>query len=71
MCVGRTLDEAVRFARDLGPAGESIRLASEKAGLQSEAIDAALREAFAPHLRDDGVWATSSTWLITATQGQA
>jgi hypothetical protein len=66
LCVGRTLDEAVGFARDIGPAGEAIRLASAKAGSCSEEIDAALREAFAPLLQDDGVWATSSTWLVTA-----
>lgn len=67
MCVGRNLDEAVSFAREIGPAGEAIRLASEKAGLHQTEIDAALREAFAPYLHDDGVWATSSTWLVTAT----
>jgi hypothetical protein len=29
-------------------------------------IDAALREAIAPFQREDGVWATSSTWLVSA-----
>ncbi len=66
LCIGRTIDEALAFARDVGPAGEAIRLASAKAGQQTDEIEAALREAFAPYLRDDGVWATSSTWLVSA-----
>lgn len=69
LCVGRTIEEALDFARDLGPAGESIRLASTKAAHLAADIEAALREAFAPYLRDDGVWATSSTWLVTAHAG--
>jgi len=67
LCIGHSLDEALAFARELGPAGESIRLAQEKAAHLMEEIENALREAFAPHHGDDGVWATSSTWLISAT----
>jgi SAM-dependent methyltransferase len=66
LCIGGDIDEALDFARDLGPAGESIRLASDKAGGLAGEIEQALREAFEPYLRDDGVWATSSTWLVTA-----
>ncbi len=66
LCIGHTIDEALAFARDLGPAGESIRLASAKAGDLAGEIEQALREALAPFQRDDGVWATSSTWLVTA-----
>lgn len=67
MCIGRTMDEALDFARDLGPAGEAIRLAQKKAAHLSGEIEAALRSALQPFVREDGVWATSSTWLITAT----
>ena len=66
MCIGRSLDEALSFARDIGPAGESIRLATEKAAHLRGEIEEALRVAFVPLLRDDGVWAFSSTWLVTA-----
>ena len=66
LCVGRSIDEALALARDLGPAGESIRLAQEKAAHLSGEIEAALRAAFAPFQQSDGVWATSSTWLVTA-----
>lgn len=71
MCVGRTLDQAVAFASELGPAGETIRLAREQAGRSREEIEAALREALRPYLRRDGVWATSSTWIVTATAGSS
>jgi SAM-dependent methyltransferase len=66
LCIGHSIEEALAFARDLGPAGESIRLAKEKAAHLESEIEQALRKAFAPYLRDDGVWAISSTWLITA-----
>lgn len=66
MCMGKDIEEALAFARDLGPAGEAIRLASDKAEHEKQAIEDALRESFKPYVRDDGVWATSSTWLITA-----
>lgn len=67
MCIGRTLDEALDFARDIGPAGESIRLADQKASHLKGEIAAALRTALEPFVRDDGVWGMSSTWLVTAT----
>ena len=66
MCIGATLDEALDFARDIGPAGEALRLARQKAGPLQTEIDTALRRALEPLLGDDGVWAISSTWLVTA-----
>lgn len=66
ICIGRDVEEALHFARDMGPAGETIRLASEKASALKDDIEEALREAFQPLVRDDGVWAVSSTWLVTA-----
>ena len=66
LCIGHTIEEALDFARDLGPAGESIRLAKEKAAHLMPEIEKALKDAFEPYLSDEGVWATSSTWLISA-----
>ncbi len=66
LCIGRDIDHALAFARDLGPAGESLRLADEKASHLKGEIEAALRSALAPMAKDDGVWATSSTWLVRA-----
>jgi ubiquinone/menaquinone biosynthesis C-methylase UbiE len=71
MCIGKDIEEALSFARDLGPAGEAIRLADGKAAEEKQKIEDALRESFAPYIQDDGVWATSSTWLITATRSDA
>jgi SAM-dependent methyltransferase len=67
MCMGRTVDEAIAFASDLGPAGESLRLARQKAAHIKDEIESALRTALEPLVRDDGVWATSSTWLVAAS----
>ena len=50
----------------LGPAGEIIRLAGEEGEKRKPEVVAALRDTFAPYARDDGVWAPSSTWFVTA-----
>lgn len=68
MCIGHTVDEALDFSRDIGPAGESLRLAKEKAAHLQDTIEQALREALSAFLVDGKVWATSSTWLITAVK---
>ena len=67
ICIGHDLDDAVDFAMELGPAGEIIRLAGEEGEKCRPQVIAALKEAFAPYTRPDGVWAPSSTWLISAT----
>jgi hypothetical protein len=60
------MDEAIDFAMALGPAGEIIRLAgAEGEKLRPQVVDA-LRETFSAHQRPDGIWATSSSWLVTA-----
>jgi SAM-dependent methyltransferase len=66
ICIGRDLAEAVEFAMALGPAGEIIRLAGAEGERRKPEVVAALREALAPYARDDGVWAPSSTWFVTA-----
>lgn len=66
MCIGTSIEEALAFARDVGPAGEMIRLAATAAAERYSAIEDAVREACRPYLTDNGVWATSSTWLVTA-----
>jgi hypothetical protein len=67
ICIGRDLDDAIEFAMALGPAGEVIRLAGAEGEKLKPQLVAALRDTLAPFVRDDGVWAPSSTWLITAT----
>ncbi len=65
--VGRDLDEAVAFLTALGPAGEVIRLAGEDGVRLRPQIEAALREALAEYVEDDGVVrASASTWIVSA-----
>ena len=64
--IGRDLEHAVEFATALGPAGEVIRLAGEDAERIRPQIAAALREALAEFVRQDGVWAPASTWIVAA-----
>ena len=66
ICIGKDVDEAVEFAMALGPAGEIIRLSGKIGQKRKPEVIAALREALAPYLRANGVWAPSSTWFVTA-----
>ena len=64
--IGRDLDGAMSLMTALGPAGEVIRLAGEEAERIRPEIEGALREALAEFVRPDGVWASASTWIVTA-----
>ena len=66
ICIGRNLDDAVEFAMALGPAGEIMRLAGSEGERRKPQVVAALRETLSSYERQDGVWAPSSTWFITA-----
>jgi SAM-dependent methyltransferase len=66
ICIGRDLDEALEFAMALGPAGEIIRLAAEQGERLRPQVMAALKEALTPYVRVNGVWAPSSTWIVSA-----
>ncbi len=65
--LGRNLDEALEFALALGPAGEMLRLAGERAADLRPVLTEQLREAFRAFEREDGIWAPSSTWIVRAT----
>ncbi len=65
--IGRDLDEAVDFAMSLGPAGEILRLAGDRAANRHGEVRAALREGLAEYVGPDGLWAPASTWIVTAT----
>lgn len=66
ICIGRDLQEAIQFAMTLGPAGEIIRLAGEEGRALEPAVERALGETLQRFSRADGVWAPSSTWLVSA-----
>ena len=66
ICIGRDLDDAVEFAMALGPAGERIRLAGAQGERLRPAVAQGLRAAMGAMVEADGVWAASSSWIITA-----
>ena len=64
--IGSDLDEAVDFVMSLGPAGEILRLAGERAEHLHAPVAAALREGLADWAGPGGVIAPASTWIVTA-----
>jgi ubiquinone/menaquinone biosynthesis C-methylase UbiE len=66
MRIGTDLDEAIDIVTALGPAGEVLRLAGDRAAHLHERVDEALREGMADMVQPDGVLAMSSTWVVTA-----
>ncbi len=68
MWIGADVDHAIEVALDLGPAGELVRLAGRDGTTRRAELEAALRPVLARGLRADGVYFTSSTWIVTATR---
>jgi len=66
ICIGKDMDEAIEFAMALGPAGEIIRLAAEEGAKRKDQVVTALRKTLSRYARGNGVWAPSSTWIVTA-----
>ncbi len=66
MRIGADLDEAIDIVTALGPAGEVLRLAGDRAAHLHGQVDEALREGMADMVRPDGVFGMSSTWIVTA-----
>lgn len=71
ICIGRTLEDAIEFSMALGPAGEIIRLAGEEGEKRRPQVMEVLRKVLADFQRPDGIWAGSSTWIITAKNTSA
>ena len=65
VCIGVDLDEAVRFALDIGPAGEIIRLAQADGERLRPQVDAALRRRFESMPRQGtAIYGDSSIWIV-------
>lgn len=64
--LGTTLDEAVEFNLALGPAAEAVRLAGDEGEGMKPMLRDLLRPALEQFVTDDGVWADSSVWIVTA-----
>ena len=66
--VGNDVDEAIDLVMSLGPAGELLRLAGDRAAHVHGEVDAALREGLSEFAQPDGkVVAPASTWIVSAT----
>lgn len=66
ICIGHGMDEAVEFAMSLGPAGEIIRLAGEEGERLKPKVVREVQDVLSPYLKEDGVWAPSSTWFVSS-----
>jgi ubiquinone/menaquinone biosynthesis C-methylase UbiE len=65
--IGKDLEEAVDLVMSLGPAGEILRLAGDRAAHLHEPVADALGEGLADWQAADGaVIAPASTWIVTA-----
>jgi len=64
--IGRDIEEALELVMALGPAGEILRLAGDRAAHLHGQVEAALREGLAEFAADGGLLAPASTWIVTA-----
>jgi SAM-dependent methyltransferase len=65
--IGRDVEEAIELVTALGPAGEILRLAGDRAAHLHEQVSTALRSGMADLDEGNGVRAGSSTWIVSAT----
>lgn len=64
--IGRDLDEALELVMALGPAGEILRLAGDRAAHLHGQVEAALRAGLAEFAVEGQLLAPASTWIVTA-----
>jgi SAM-dependent methyltransferase len=67
IAIGKDLEEALELVMALGPAGEILRLAGDRATHLHGQVEAALREGFAEFTLDGELSAPASTWIVTAS----
>ena len=65
--IGRDVEEAIDMVTAIGPAGEILRLAGDRAAHLHDEVREALREGLSEFQTPDGVRAPASTWIVTAT----
>jgi ubiquinone/menaquinone biosynthesis C-methylase UbiE len=64
--IGDDIDEAIELVMSLGPAGEILRLAGDRAAHLHGQVDTALREGMAEFATPQGLQAPASTWIVSA-----
>jgi trans-aconitate methyltransferase len=65
--IGANVDDAMELVMALGPAGEILRLAGDRAKDRHDEVREALRAGLGEYVTPDGLWARASTWVVTAT----
>ena len=65
--VGNDVEEAIELVMAIGPAGELLRLAGDRAAHLQDEVRAALRDGLAEFETPDGLQAMASTWIVTAS----
>lgn len=65
--IGKDLDEALELVMALGPAGEILRLAGDRAAHLHGQVETALREGLAEFAGEGELRAPASTWIVTAS----
>ena len=65
--VGHDVEQAIALATSLGPAGEILRLAGDRAAHLHGAVHEALLNGLAEFETADGLRAPASTWIVSAT----
>lgn len=69
--VGRDVEEAIDFVMAIGPAGEILRVAGERAADLHDEVREALRSGLAEFAGPDGLIAPASTWIVSARPRRA
>jgi ubiquinone/menaquinone biosynthesis C-methylase UbiE len=64
--IGRDVEEAIDLVMALGPAGELLRLAGDRAAHLHGEVHAALQAGLSEYAGPDGVLAGASTWIVSA-----
>jgi SAM-dependent methyltransferase len=67
IAVGADVEEAIDLVMALGPAGEILRLAGDRAAHLHDDVRAALGEGLAEFEGPDGLRAGASTWIVSAS----
>jgi len=65
--IGSDIDEAIDVVMAIGPAGEVLRLAGDRATHLHGAVRVALRDGLTEFEGPDGVRAPASTWIVSAS----
>jgi ubiquinone/menaquinone biosynthesis C-methylase UbiE len=65
--IGHDVGEAIDLVMAMGPAGEILRLAGDRAAHLHGEVRAALEEGLADFATPDGVVAPASTWIVVAS----